>query len=167
MRFNRALPLLTLLPLLAACAAPADQYPSLALRDAERATGTLQPAEPEPYVPTPPSAATLDRLQQLAARAASANQTFLAALPETRGTVAAARGSEAGGEAWARAQVALAGLGAARSEAMIALADLDRIYVDAAVEGASLDRIAATRDTVAAQVEQQDTAMAELGAALR
>jgi hypothetical protein len=63
--------------------------------------------------------------------------------------------------------VALAGLGAARSEAMIALADLDRIYVDAAVEGASLDRIADTRDTVAAQVEQQDAAMAELGAALR
>jgi hypothetical protein len=163
MRFNRALPLL---PLLAACATPADQYPSLALRDAERATGTLQPAEPEPYVPPPPSAAVLDRLQQLAAQAASANQTFMAALPQTRSVVAGARGSEAGSETWARAQVALAALGAARSEAMIALADLDRIYVDAAVEGGSLDRITATRETVAAQVERQDAAMAELGAAL-
>jgi hypothetical protein len=164
MRFNHALPLL---PLLAACATPADQYPSLALRDAERATGTLQAAEPEPYVPPPTPAATLDRLQQLTAQAASANQTFLAAAPETRRAVAAARGIEPGGEAWARAQVELAGLGAARSEAMIALADLDRIYVDAAVNGEALDRIAPARDSVASQVEQQDATMAELGAALR
>ena len=35
----------------AACASSPDDYPSLAIRDAERVSGTLQPAEP--YVPTP------------------------------------------------------------------------------------------------------------------
>ncbi len=167
MRFNRAPPLLSLLPLLAACATPADQYPSLALRDAERATGTLQPAEAEPYVPPATPAATADRLQQLTAEAESANAAFLAATPQTRAAVTAARGAEAGGETWAKAHVALAALGAARSRAMIALADLDRIYVDAAVEGTSLDRVAPARDTVAAQVEQQDATIAELASALR
>ncbi|MBN9507378.1 MAG: hypothetical protein J0I69_15305 [Altererythrobacter sp.] len=164
MRFNHALPLLVLL---AACATPADQYPSLALRDAERATGTLQAAPAEPYVPPPTPPATLGRLAQLAAQGESANQAFLKALPETRSAVAAARGVAPGGEAWARAQVALAGLGAARGEAMIALADLDRIYVDAAVNGEALEPIAAARDSLAGQVEQQDAVITELGAALR
>jgi hypothetical protein len=164
MRFNHALPLL---PLLAACAAPANQYPSLALRDAERATGTLQGATPAPYVPPPPAAATLDRLQQFTAEAESANEVFLAAVPQARTSVAAARGTEAGGEAWAKAHVALAALGAARSRAMIALADLDRIYVDAAVNGEALDRVGPARDRVAAQVEQQDATIAELAGALR
>lgn len=164
MRFNHALPLLALL---AACATPADQYPSLALREAERATGTLQPAKPEPYVPPPPATATLDRLQQLTAQAASANQAFQAATPPARAAVAAARGSAVGDEAWAQARVALAGLEAARSQATIALANLDRIYVDAAVDGTSLEHIAAARDSVASQVEQQDATIAELGAAVR
>jgi hypothetical protein len=63
--------------------------------------------------------------------------------------------------------VALAALGAARSRAMIALADLDRIYVDAAVNGEALDRVGPARDSVAAQVEQQDATIAELASALR
>ena len=43
---------------------------------------------------------------------------------------------------------------------MIALADLDRLYVDAAVEGdASSTRIGATRDRVAAQVDEQNAAI--------
>jgi hypothetical protein len=50
---------------------------------------------------------------------------------------------------------------------MIALADLDRLYVDAAVNGEATDRIAAARDTVAAQVEQEDATIAGLAAALR
>jgi hypothetical protein len=164
MRFNRAL---LLLPLLGACAAPAGQYPSLALRDAERATGTLEPAAPEPYVPPPTPSGVLDRLQRLTAEASSAHEAFLAATPQARTTIAAGRGTDVGSEAWARAQVALAGLEAARSRAMIALADLDRLYVDAAVNGEATDRIVAARETVATQVEQEDTAIAELAAALR
>src|SRR5690606_18799558 len=62
MRFNRSL---LLLPLLGACTTPADQYPSLAIRDAERVTGTLEPAEPAPYVPPETPAAVVTRLDQL------------------------------------------------------------------------------------------------------
>ena len=76
MRFNRAL---LLLPLLAACAAPEGEYPSLALRPAELATGAPEPTAPAPPPPTP--AAVLSRLDQLTADAASAHRTFLAQAP--------------------------------------------------------------------------------------
>lgn len=159
MRFNPTLPLL---PFLAACATAADEYPSLALRDAERATGTFRPAAsgPEPYAPPAAPDAVLDRLARLSAEAATAHQAFLAAVPRTRDAIGAASGSEAGDEAWARAHVALAALEAERSRAMIALADLDRLYVDAAVEGMATGPIAAARDAVAAQVAQQDATVA-------
>jgi hypothetical protein len=151
---------------LGACAA-SDKYPSLALRDAERAAGTMQPVEPAAYVPPATPPAVLGRLEQLAAEAASAHQAFLAEAPQARSTIAAARGAEPGAESWARAQVALAGLEATRSRAMIALADLDRLYVDAAVEGSELERIGATRDRVAAQVDEQNAAIESLASGLR
>ena len=162
MRFNRACLIAALFGSLGACATPAEEYPSLALRDAERVAGTLQPAQPAPYVPPPTPAPVLDRLEQLAAEAASAHQAFLAEAPQVRGAVAAARGAEPGAESWARAQVALAGLETTRSRAMIALADLDRIYVDAAVDGTELTRIAFTRDRVASQVGEQNAAIEDM-----
>jgi len=164
MRFNHAF---LLLPLLAACATPADRYPSLALRDAERASGALRPVDPEPYVPPPTPAATMDRLAQLSAQATEANAAFLAATPQTRAAVSAAGGAEAGSEAWARAQVALTTLQSARGPATMALADLDQLYIDAATQGGETDRIAAARDTVATQVAQQDATIATLSQGLR
>jgi hypothetical protein len=156
MPFARACVLFLLGGSLGACAGASDKYPSLAIRDAERATGTLQPAEAAPYVPPAPPAAVLGRLDQLAAEAATAHQAFLAEAPQARNAVSAARGAEPGADSWARAQVAVAGLESKRSRAMIALADLDRIYVDAALEGTELARIATTRDRVAAQVDEQN-----------
>ena len=164
MLFNRAL---LLLPLLTACATPADEYPSLALRDAERVSGTFEPAPPAPYVPPPTPAAVVDRLAQLAADAASANQAFLAEAPAARTTIAAASGAEFGSDGWARASVALAGLEGARSQAMIALADLDRLMVDAAVAGEELERIVAVRNTVTAQVDEQNRTIEGLRLSLR
>lgn len=151
---------------LSACAAPAEQYPSLAIRDAERVSGTMAPAA-APYVPPPTSTAVLGQLDRLVADAAAAHRDFSAAAPATRTAVAAARGSGPGAETWARAQVALAGLQASRSRAMIALADLDRLYVDAAVAEDELARIAAARDTVTAQVAEQDAAIDGLAEGLR
>ena len=159
MRFNRVCLIAVLGASLGACATASDKYPSLALRDAERVTGTLQPAEPAAYVPPAPPAATLSRLDQLAAEAASAHQGFLSEAPRVRSAVAAARGAQPGAESWAVAQVALAGLEASRSKAMIALADLDRLYVDAAVAGEEIDRIGTARDRVAAQVDEQNAAI--------
>ena len=116
----------------------------------------MQPAEPAPYVPPATAPAVLERLDQLAGEAASAHQAFLAAAPQARSAVAAARGEGPGADSWARAQVAVSGLEASRGKAMIALADLDRLYVDAAVEGEELDRIGAARDRVATQVAEQN-----------
>ncbi len=147
---------LLLLPLLAACATPAEDYPSLALRDAERVSGSFEPAPPAPYVPPPTPAAVVDRLGQLERDAAAAHQAFQAAAPAARSAVAAAGGAELGSEAWARASVEVAGLESARSKAMIALADLDRLMVDAGTTGGELTRIVAVRDTVIAQVEAED-----------
>ena len=160
----RALASATLLSL-AACASAPGEYPSLAIRDAERVTGTI--ATPEPYVPPPAPAPVLDRLAQLTGEAASTHSAFLSEAPRARRTVSAARGASAGSENWAQAQVALAGLEAARSQAMVALADLDRLYVDAAVEATELDRIAAVRKEVIGIVEAEDAVIAELAAALR
>ena len=159
MRCNRAL---LLLPLVAACATPAEEYPSLALRDAERISGTFEPAPPTPYVPPPTPAAVLGRLEQLAAEAASAHRAFLAEAPAARSAVAAASGAELGSESWAVASVAVAGLEGTRSRAMIALADLDRLMVDAAVEGGELARIVAVRDAVTAQVNEQNATIEQL-----
>jgi hypothetical protein len=140
--------------LLAGCAST-GRYPSLAVRDAERATGTMQPAEPEPYVPpaTPPE--TLDRINRLTADAQATHQAFLAAVEKGRGTIAAGRGGAEGSDARSRAEIALADLAASRSQTMIALAELDRLYVDAELAGGELERIAAARDEVNTLVESE------------
>src|SRR5690606_41180397 len=83
MDFNRACLIAALGCTLSACAASA-RYPSLAIRDAERVTGTMQPAEPEPYVPPPPASTVLDQLDRLTGDAATAHRAFLAALPQAR-----------------------------------------------------------------------------------
>jgi hypothetical protein len=164
MRFNRAL---LLLPLLAGCATPSEEYPSLALRDAERVTGSFEPAAPAPYVPPPTPAAVLGRLDQLAVDAASAHRDFLAEAPAASRTIEAASGAEFGSDAWAAGSVALAGLESSRSKAMIALADLDRLMVDAGIEGGELVRIVAVRDTVTAQVNEENATIETLARNLR
>lgn len=161
-----ALTLVALASSLAACASASEDYPSLAIRDAERVTGTMTPVAPPVIRPAAP-AAVLDRVAQLETEAASANQAFAAATPGARRVVGAAGGQDIGSENWSVAQVALAGLEAERSKAMTALADLDRLYVDAGVEGTEIDRIAAARGNVAAQVEQQDAVLQELAGSLR
>jgi hypothetical protein len=151
--------------LLGACATADDgEYPSLAIRDVERVSGTLPP--PAPYVPPPTPATVVDRLTQLASEAANANRVFESEAARARSAVNAARGDGVGSDDWAVAQVALAGLESARSRAMIALADLDRLFVDAATQGGELTRISATRDQVIAQVEQQNAVINGLLGAL-
>ena len=150
------LAILFLVVLAGACRTGADEYPSLALRDAERVQGTLEPVAAQPYVPPATPAAVLGRLDQLASEAASAHQAFLAEAPSVRNVVGAARGAEVGSDSWARASVAVAALETERSRAMIALADLDRLMVDAAVEGGELEQIVAVRDRVIAQVDEQN-----------
>lgn len=147
--------------LIAGCASP-GRYPSLALRDSERATGTLQPAEPEPYAPPATPAETLDRIAKLTSEAEAAHRTFLSVAEKGRAAILAGRAAATGSEAWARAQVALADLEASRSQAMVALADLDLLFVDAELAGAELDRIAAARESVLALVDSENRTIDEL-----
>jgi hypothetical protein len=146
---------------LAACSSP-TRYPSLAIRDVERPSGTATPAPPDPYVPpaTPPQ--TLDRLGRLAAEAETAHHAFLAAADKARAPVAAAAETAEGSAQWAAAEIALANLEAARSQTMVPLAELDRLYVDAEHDAADLTRISAARDQVNALVESEDRTLAEL-----
>jgi hypothetical protein len=156
------LPLALLLPL-AACAAAQD-YPSLARRPAERASGTAQPVAPEapPAPPSPPSPELTARLSQLVEQARAAHQRFVAKRPATERAVASGGGGAPGSEGWAVATVALSSLEAARSDAQVALADLDRLYTAETIaasetgDHAKATAIAAARDQVKALVTEQD-----------
>lgn len=166
-------PVLRIAPLalaapLAACAAGSADYPSLAIRDAERVEGTFEPA-PAPEAPAPPvqpSADLLERLAQLRAEAASAHQAFLEAAPGTRSAVEAARGIGVESKLWAAAQVALADLDSARSQTAVALGNLDLMFADATLAFELREPIADARGDVAELVAQEDAILAELRGAL-
>jgi hypothetical protein len=158
-----ALPALTSL---AACASPQGAYPSLAIRPAERAAGTMQPPPAEPVLTAPP-ATTLDRVAQLAADARADHHAFQRIVESARGTIAGARGADIGEEAWSRGVAALADVRAARAKTMVPLADLDRLFVDAGTQGEKTDRIAAARGEAAGLVDSEDRAVAELSTNIR
>lgn len=167
MRIHALSPLVLLLPL-TACATPASEdYPSLAIRDAERVTGQLDAPAAPPYVPPATPAEVLDRLDQLVSLATVAHDMFLAEADRTRRMVSTANGAAVASDRWADAQVALAELESARSLAMVALADLDRLYVDASVEAEETARIAAAREDVIAMVEAENTVIDSLLATRR
>ncbi len=156
---------LSLTAALAACASPQGKYPSLAIRPAERATGTLQPVASEPVLAPVPQA-TLDCVSQLAADARASYRAFAEVVAGARSAITGARGVAVGEDAWARGAAALADVRAARSKTMVPLADLDRLYVDAATQGEATDRIAAARDDVEGLVTSEDRTVAELSANL-
>ncbi len=161
MAHARSLIYLAPLALLAGCAAPQEDYPSLAVRDIERVSGTMEVAPPPPPPAVQPPA-TLERLDELVADARSAHAQFLAAAPAARNSARAARGAATGSDNWGRAQVAIADLEARRSSAMIALADLDRLYVNAASSAEDLTPIVAARDEIGALVDEQNSVIDSL-----
>jgi hypothetical protein len=149
----------------AACASSPDDYPSLAIRDAERVSGTLQPAEP--YVPTPAAPVVLANAASLVEQAAAAHESYRGKLAGARSAVQAARNAGFGSEPWAVASVAVAGLETERSRAMIALAELDRLTVAAATEGGALDELGAAQARVDAMVAEETATIDALLAQLR
>lgn len=169
---------------LSACASAPDRaYPSLALRDAERATGqypqpagdclvdseadapvrgAFDPVSPEPAPPPAPSLSRdlVERVAQLEAQARAADTDFEAALPAARAAARSLGG--VGSKSWGRAQVAYANLRSIRARTAIPLADLDTLVATRSVAGEPVEPIVAARDNVARLVEQQDAALAEL-----
>jgi hypothetical protein len=84
--------------------------------------------------------------------------------------VAAARGSAAGTEAWARAAVALAALASARSEGMVVLADLDRLQIAATEQAATgpaadLAAVSPAHREVEAMLREEDQTVTALSEA--
>lgn len=152
--------LLAALLALTGCAATADNYPSLAIRDAERVSGTMAvpAAPPAALPPAPPSA----DLAALLAAIRAGHTRFAAQTGATQRTVAAARGAAVGSDSWSAAQVAVADLEGERSQVMIALADLDRLYASASVAGADVTAAAAALAEANALVAQENAEIARL-----
>lgn len=163
--------LLTALPALTACASPNDKYPSLAIRDVERAEGRFDPAPAAPLdVPPvmPPLGGPLaERLAGLAARADASHQAFRASAGRTARIANAAAGAAVGSDAWASAQVALADLDSARSLTAVALAELDTLMVAGAIQAEDVSAIEGVRQQVLAQVDEEDQTLARLRAQVR
>ncbi|MXO76243.1 hypothetical protein GRI40_13580 [Altererythrobacter aerius] len=147
--------------MLGACASSGD-YPSLAQRPAERASGTFgPPADPAPPVAEPaPSADLVARLDTLMRDAQSIHAEFIRSAPAAE-RLARGAGST-GSDSWAAAQVALADLDSLRSRAAVALAELDILWADATLEGGPRDAVGATRDAVIALITREDETLARL-----
>ena len=160
-----ALPLCAAI-LLAGCAGSGDKYPSLAIRDVERAgyfdAGPATPPEPR----QPPSGAVLEQVAQLRTEAAAAHWRFLAAVPGAR-RLANAAGRAVESDSWAAAQVALADLESKRSQAAVPLGDLDLLFVDATLANVERTAIAAAREEVVALVAEEDAVLADLRGRVR
>ena len=158
------LPKLVIVPavlLLAACAKP-GAFPSLAIRDSERVTGTLAAPPAPAFTPPPLARDTVATLGALAGRVRVAHQRFMAAEASARTSVARGAGSSVGTDAWSDAQVAVAALESIRSDAMIALADIDRIHVDTHVIGGDVAATEQVRAEASALVAQEDRVIGAL-----
>ncbi|WFL77577.1 hypothetical protein P7228_00500 [Altererythrobacter arenosus] len=147
---------------LGACAGSSDRYPSLAVRDAERVSGSFAaPAESDRPAPAAASAEMLASVDSLLAAAQSSHQQFLSAAPGAERTVGAA-GSGPGSNSWAAAQVALADLDSQRSETAIALGELDLMFTDATLGFVEREQIGAARERVVMLVSEEDAVLARL-----
>ncbi len=128
---------------LSACASTNGEYPSLAIRDAERVSGSALPAEVAPRPPAPPLDSTIaGRIASAVAQARKAHGSFATASSRTERTVSAARGTRSPGDAWIAAQVALAELVSLRSETSSASATC------AAIQASPGDRVPRAAETV-------------------
>ena len=168
----RRLVILAALPSLGACATGAsDRYPSLAIRDIERAEGRFEPVASTPLqvpeVAVPSTGPLAGRLAALGASASASHRAFLISASAATRRANAAAGAAIGSDAWASAQVALADLDSARSATAITLADLDTLMVASAVQARDVSAIEAIRQQVLAQVAEEDAVLARLRAKVR
>jgi len=154
--------------LLTACAGSGDKYPSLAVRDAERAVGQFTPTRTVASSETPARApASAEDLAKLVTEATESHRAFIVARPNASGLVDGARGTATESDARARALIALADLTSKRSDTAIPLGDLDLLAAEARTTLAPYSEIVAARALVAGLVDQQDRTLAELWAKMQ
>ncbi|MBS7670582.1 hypothetical protein [Croceicoccus gelatinilyticus] len=156
---------------LSACASTSSKYPSLAVRDAERMTGSAEPAEPDVTAPVTPPAPPADlpgRLAAIEKMAYASHETFLAREATARAKARSASGAAPGTLAWSDAEVALSSLESARSDTMFALADLDSLLAVGAVDEADsgnpagLPQIVTLREKVEGLIAAEDAVLESL-----
>lgn len=149
---------------LGGCAGNADRYPSLAIRDAERAAGTFTPAEPTEPAPT----YTVDRSEigNAIQRARASHEQFLAQRDSSSGIIRSAAGRGPESDLRSRALVALADLTTLRSATAIALADLDRLEVESATVFGPTEDIRTAQEYVARLVGEQDAEINSLASVM-
>jgi len=150
---------------LAACTTAQGDYPSLALRDAERATGTMLP--PRTYEAPAPTAATMASVETLVEQANKAYEAFGGKLDGVRAIALQARGAKIGSDAWASANVAIADLETERSRTMLPLSDIDRLTVAAATDGGKIEELEAAQGLVLQMVEFETDKIDQIWNALR
>ena len=156
---------------LGACTTPQGDYPSLAVRNVERAEGEFATGQPA-RLDIPPLDVDLEgglegRLAALVSAAQDAHAEFIAVAPRAERLVAAASGSGIGSDSWAAAQVALAELDSARSRAAVPLGDLDVLYTAARIAAEDAAAIEAARNQVIGMVSVEDATLADLRSRIR
>ena len=146
--------ILVLLPLsaLAACAAPAGPYPTLAPRAAE-AIDPRVPVE-KPVIVNAPSATLQAQLANLIAEAQAGDAAFNAAASAAERSASGAGGP--GSEGWVQGQQALSAAQAARVRTTRALGDID------AIAAASLQNTGGIQAGELIAVQQAAAAAAEI-----
>lgn len=153
---------------LSACASSGDEFPSLAIRDVERAQGQFEPIAVDPIdvpeIPTNYEGSLENRLATLVESASAAHTRFTRSEAVARRVVAGAGRSAVGSDAWATSQVALSDLESIRSDTAIALAEVDILHIAASVAAEDRAQIDAARDSIIAMVQEEDAALAELRA---
>lgn len=166
--FTRAL-ILSFVGLVSSCAAPSGDYPSLALRPAEREDGVRAPSTDRLALidPAPPSAAVQERINSRLAAARAAHQRFLAALPGTRRAVAAGGRAAIESEAYADAQIAIGNLQAISSDTAFAVADLDALLAARSNALESTQAVGEARDAAAALLAQENATLETLERSFR
>lgn len=141
--------------LLAACAGPEGEAPSLAPRPIE---GILdEPVRAIAPIPSASDAALAAEIDALVREAESGDRAFAEAYPAAQAAVAAAAGSGLESEAWIEAQLAVSALGSTRTGTTRALGSLDAILAEQATTGepAETERLLAARERVAGLYEGQ------------
>ena len=157
-----ALPVALLM--LAACTSSQGEYPSLAIRPAERIDPAAEAPAPSPPAPIP--AELLARAERLKAEAEQAAAGFRRLAPAATSAAQAARGAAVASDRWADAQVAISRLDSQRSMTAGPLGELDLLYAERAVALSSRDEIGQLRQDVANLLAEQDAVLVRLKAML-
>lgn len=146
---------------LAGCSSGAHEYPSLAIRDAERVSGTFVVGDTL-IEPAATSAEVIESLTGELAAARAGHSRFMQMSDEAERLALAARGADTDSNDWAVAQVALAQLESQRSQSAITLATLDLYYADASLDFTRREQIDDVRNQVLAIVRHEDEVLMRL-----